>query len=104
MSEKQMGYTIAEGKFPKKPEYGNYLEICRKDFKRFKGTEETKVGGFSHDRIVPPIQLINDPKILINQEENLEGIKRLIKVGREDIAFSLFFQAFPTCLPSRSKR
>ncbi len=99
-----MAYTIAEGKFPKKPEYGNYLEICRKDFRKFKDIEESKINEFLNEQFVLPTQVINDRKIHFAQKQSLEGIRKLIKVGKEDMAFSLFFQTYPTCLPHRSNR
>jgi len=99
-----MVYTIAKGKFPKKPEYGNILEVCRKDFRKFKDIGETHIDEFLQKRIVSSTQIDIGPKILFSQKENIENIRKLIKEGREDIAFSLFFRTFPSCLPHRSKR
>ena len=99
-----MVYTIANGKFPKKPEYGNILEVYRKDFRKFKDIDETKIVEFLHKRIVPPTQVTIDSKILFTQKDNIDSIRKLIKEGREDVAFSLFFRTFPTCLPHRSNR
>ena len=99
-----MTYTIAEGKFPKKPKYGNILEVCRKDFRNLKDIDENKIDEFLYTRNVPFTQITIDPKIVIAQKENLESIRKLIKEGREDVAFSLFFRTFPTCLPHRSNR
>lgn len=99
-----MTYTIAEGKFPKKPEYDNFLEVCRKDFRKIKDTNEGNLDKFFYRRNVPFIQSAIDPKIINAQKENIESIRNLIKEGREDVAFSLFFRTFPTCLPHRSNR
>ena len=44
-----------------------------------------------------------DPELINNQKDNMEKVKKLIKEGKEDIAFSLFFRTFPTCLPHRSR-
>jgi len=98
-----MSYTIAMGKFPKKPE-SNILEVCRKDFRRFKDIGENKIDEFSYKRIVSSTQENIDPEILFTQKENIESIRNLIKKGRENVAFSLFFSTFPTCLPHRSNR
>ena len=99
-----MTYTIAEGKFPKKPEDGNVLEVCRKDFRKFKDIDENKIEEFLQKRMVPSTQVTFGPKIMFTQKENRESIRKLIKEGREDVAFSLFFRTFPTCLPHRSNR
>ncbi|MBY8985221.1 MAG: hypothetical protein KGD65_09150 [Candidatus Lokiarchaeota archaeon] len=99
-----MTYTIAEGKFPKNPKYGNVLEVCRKDFRKIKDVEENNMDEFFYTRNVPFTQTAIDPKIINAQKENIESIRELIKEGREDVAFSLFFRTFPTCLPHRSNR
>ena len=99
-----MVYTIAEGKFPKKPEYGNTLEACRKDFRKFKDIGETQREEFLFKRIVPSTQVTVDTKIIFAQKENIDSIRKLIEEGREEVAFSLFFRTFPTCLPHRSNR
>ena len=99
-----MAYTIAEGKFPKKPEYGNFLEVCRKDFRKFRDIEENKIEEFLHNQVLPPTQGDIDPKTLFVQKESIEAFRRLIKEGKEEVAFSLFFRTFPSCLPHRSKR
>jgi hypothetical protein len=99
-----MVYTIANGKFPKKPEYGNILEVCRKDFRKFKDIGETQREEFLFKRTVSSTQIDIGPRILFTQKENIEDIRKLIKEGREEVAFSLFFRTFPTCLPHRSNR
>ena len=99
-----MAYTIAEGKFPKKPEYGNFLEVCRKDFRKFKDIEENTIEEFLYNQVLPPTQGDIDPRTFLVQKERIEAFKKLIKEGREEVAFSLFFRTFPTCLPHRSKR
>ena len=99
-----MAYTIAKGKFPKKPEYGNILEGCKKDFRKFKDIGESKIVELLHQRNVPSTQVTIDTRIILTQKENIEGIKKLIKEGKEEVAFSLFFRTFPTCLPRRSNR
>ena len=95
-----MVYTIAESKFPKKPEY-NTLEACRKDFRKFKDIGEDKLDELFRKRVVPSTQATVDTKIIFAQKENIDNIRKLIKEGREGVAFSQFFRTFPTCLPHR---
>ncbi|MFX1479155.1 MAG: hypothetical protein ACFFCI_13565 [Promethearchaeota archaeon] len=95
---------MAEGKFPKKPNYGNILEACRNDFRNFKKDNENQVLGLMNGRIKQFTEINIDPKLISDQKENLESVKKLIREGRDDIAFSLFFRTFPSCLPHRSKR
>lgn len=94
---------MAKGKFPKKPEYGKVLEVCRKDFRNFKEDNGNKVIENLDFRIKSTDQLNTPNNILLNQKENLENIRKLIQVGKEDIAFSIFFRTFPSCLPHRSR-
>lgn len=94
---------MAKGKFPKKPEYGKILEMCRKDFRNFKKDNGNKVIENLDFRIKNITQISTPNNILINQKENLESIRKLVQDGREDIAFSLFFRTFPSCLPHRSR-
>lgn len=96
-------YTIAEGKFPKKPGYGNILEVCRKDFRNFKRDNENKVYELLNERTLRFTEIRMDPLSINNHKDNMESIRELIKEGKEDIAFSLFFRTFPTCLPHRSR-
>ncbi len=42
-------------------------------------------------------------KVLIEQNENLEMIRNLIRESRKDVAFSIFFRTFPSCLPHRTR-
>ncbi|MHA1932949.1 MAG: hypothetical protein ACW96X_10435, partial [Promethearchaeota archaeon] len=80
------------------------LEACRKDFRKFKDIEENEINELFYNRIVPSTQVDIDPKKIFTQKENIDKIRKLIKVGREDIAFSIFFKTFPACLPHRSNR
>lgn len=97
-------YTMAEGKFPKKPEYGNYLDTCRKEFRRFRDSDEQNIEEFFHNLDTPSTQEIIDPKILTAQRETIESVKKLLREDNEELAFSLFYNTFPTCLPHRSRR
>jgi len=96
-------YTIAEGKFPKKPGYGNILEVCRKDFRNFKRDNENKVYKLFNEKILRFTEIRMDALSINIHKDNMESIRELIKEGKEDIAFSLFFRTFPTCLPHRSR-
>ena len=98
-----MVYTIAKGKFPKKPEYDNVLKVCRKDFRNFKNDNGNRVIENLNFRIKNTAQLGTPNNILINQKENIENIRKLLHEGKEDIAFSVFFRTFPSCLPHRAR-
>ena len=98
-----MEYTIAKGKFPKKPGYGNVLEACYKDFRNFKKDNGNSLIEHFNEEIKKPAQLDSPNKVLINQKENLERVRKLIHEGKEVIAFSIFFRTFPSCLPHRSR-
>ncbi len=98
-----MVYTIAKGKFPKKPEFGKVLEVCRKDFRNLKEDNGNKVIENLDFRIKSTAQLGTPNNILINQKENIENIRKLLHEGKEDIAFSVFFRTFPSCLPHRAR-
>ena len=94
---------MAEGKFPKKPRYGNVLEACRKDFRNFKKDNGDSLIELYSYRIQSLEQNGAPNQILINQKENLKNVKRLIHEGKEEIAFSIFIRTFPSCLPYRSR-
>ena len=98
-----MVYTIAKGKFPKKPEYNKILAVCRKEFRNFKEDNGNKVIENLDFRIKNTAQIGTTNNILINQKEKLESVRKLIQEGKEDIAFSIFFRTFPSCLPHRSR-
>jgi len=91
-----------EGKFPKKPEYGKLVIACRKDFKNFKEDTENRIEQLIGRTVRQFNKIGLDSEDLISQKENLENIRKLIKEGKEDTAFSSFFRTFPTCLPYRS--
>jgi len=42
--------------------------------------------------------------LLNNKAESIEEIRKLLKEKKEDVAFSMFFRTFPSCLPHRSER
>ncbi|MFW9998770.1 MAG: hypothetical protein ACFE9Q_04695 [Candidatus Hodarchaeota archaeon] len=96
-----MSYTIAIGKFPKKPGYVNVLEACRKDFRNFKKDNGNHVIERLHSQIKYRAQIGAPNNVLIEQNENLENVRNLISEGKEDVAFSIFFRTFPSCLPHR---
>ena len=98
-----MAYTIAKGKFPKKPKYGSFLESCYKDFRNFKRDNENRFD----DLLELKNQHYNEKEISSSLQEelknNLEIVKKFLREGREDVAFSLFYRTFPTCLPHRTR-
>ena len=98
-----MAYTIAKEKFPKKPVYGKVLEACWKDFRNFKKDNGNRLIEHFNARIKSLAKLDVPNKVLVNQKENLESVRKLIHEGKEDIAFSIFFRTFPSCLPYRSR-
>jgi len=79
------------------------LEACRKEFRNFKKDNENKIYELLNERILQIPELGMDPVLINNQKDNMESIRKLIKEGKEDITFSLFFRTFPTCLPHRSR-
>lgn len=98
-----MIYTKTEEKFPKKPEYSRVLEACRKDFKNFKKDDGNALIEDFRSRIKSPKQLGSPNNVLITQKANLESVRKLIHQGKDDVAFSIFFRTFPSCLPHRSR-
>ena len=79
------------------------MEACRKEFRNFKKDNGNKIYELLDERILQFTELGMDPVLINNQKDNMEKLKKLIEEGKEDIAFSLFFRTFPTCLPHRSK-
>ena len=79
------------------------MEACRKEFRNFKKDNGNKIYELLDERILQFTELGMDPVLINNQKDNMESIKKLIKEGKEDIAFSLFFRTFPTCLPHRTR-
>ncbi|UCC19523.1 MAG: hypothetical protein JSV62_15715 [Promethearchaeota archaeon] len=95
---------MAEGKFPKKPGYGNVLEVCRKEFRHFKKDDGNTLIHDFHSRIENLAKVGLPDEVLIAQKENLENVRKFLKEGKDEIAFSIFFRTFPSCLPHRSRR
>ncbi len=94
---------MTEGKFPKKPVYGKILVACRKDFRNFKSDNGNRLFDLFQSRIKMFEQLGSPDSEIVTQKENLENVRKLLQEGKEDIAFSLFFRTFPSCLPYRSR-
>jgi hypothetical protein len=94
---------MSEGKFPKKPEDGKILVACRKDFRNFKNDNGKKLIKHFQSRIRIIEQMGAPSRELITQKEELESVRKLLQEGKEDIAFSVFFRTFPSCLPHRSR-
>lgn len=98
-----MSYTIAKEKFPKKPVSEKVIEVCKKDFRNFKKDNGNRVIELIQSEIKNADQMNTPNKVLIEQNENLEMIRNLIRESREDVAFSIFFRTFPSCLPHRTR-
>ena len=98
-----MSYTIAKVKFPKKPVSEKVLEACKKDFKNFKKDNGNKLIEKIQSEIKSTEQINTPNKDLIEQNDNLKMVRDLIREGREDVAFSIFFRTFPSCLPHRTR-
>jgi hypothetical protein len=98
-----MSYTIAKEKFPKKPVSEKVLELCKRDFRNFKKDDGNRVIEHFQSEI-KNTEKINVPnKTLIEQNNRLEKVRNLIREGKEDVAFSIFFRTFPSCLPHRTR-
>lgn len=78
------------------------MEACRKEFRNFKKDNGNKICELLNESILQFTELGMDPDLINNQKDNIEKVRKLIKEGKEDIAFSLLFRTFPTCLPHRS--
>ena len=98
-----MAYTIAEGKFPKKPKYGSFLKSCYKDFRNFKRDNEKRFDEILELNPHQDNEIKNKSALLEELKNNLEIVKKFLREGREDVAFSLFYRSFPTCLPHRTR-
>jgi hypothetical protein len=79
------------------------LEACRKDFRNFKKDNGNKINGLLNEAIIQLTELGMDTELINNQKHTLEKVKKLIKEGKDNIAFSLFFRTLPTCLPHRTR-
>ncbi|MFX0083367.1 MAG: hypothetical protein ACFE94_16600 [Candidatus Hodarchaeota archaeon] len=79
------------------------MKVCRKDFRNFKKDNGNKIYELLEKRFLQFAELGMDTELINNQKDNMEEVKRLIREGKEDIAFSLFFRTFPTCLPHKSR-
>ncbi len=98
-----MVYTITEGKFPKKPGYGNVVVACRKDFRNFKNDNGNRLIEHFQSRIRLFEQLGVPNREIVAQKEELESVRKLLREGKAEVAFSIFFRTFPSCLPHRSR-
>ncbi|MFW9943036.1 MAG: hypothetical protein ACFFFT_18510 [Candidatus Thorarchaeota archaeon] len=98
-----MSYTIAKEKFPKKPVIQKVLEVCKRDFKNFKNDDENRVIEYFQSEIKKIDHLETPNSVLIEQKDRLEMIRDLIREGKDDVAFSIFFRTFPSCLPYRTR-
>ncbi|TFF83945.1 MAG: hypothetical protein EU552_02075 [Promethearchaeota archaeon] len=93
--------VASKGKYPKEPREGDFLEICRKDFKNFKDRDHRTIFLYLSALVNEHENSGLNPETIIKQKENLEQIKKLIDKGNEKVAFHQFIRAFPSCLPHR---
>jgi hypothetical protein len=98
-----MSYIIAKEKFPKKPISQQVLEGCKRDFRNFKKDNGNRVIEDFQSEIKNNERLEIPTNVLIEQKDRLEIIRDLILEGKEDVAFSIFFRTFPSCLPHRTR-
>jgi hypothetical protein len=98
-----MSYTIAKGKFPKKPRNGFIIEACLKDFRNFKKDNGERIIELISSLVTQDTLMSRNNDLINEQKDNLEKVRNLIKDGREDVAFSLFHRTFPSCLPHRTR-
>ena len=94
----------SDGKFPKKPEFGNFLEICWKDFRNFREKYNENDLELLSLLVMEREDRIRRPEVLQVHKEQLDAIKGLIERGNERAAFTQFYRTFPTCLPHRSRQ
>ena len=98
-----MSYTIAKEKFPKKPVSEKILEVCKRDFRNFKKDDGNRVIEHFQSEIKKIDHLKTLNSVLIEHKDRLEIIRDLIREGKDDVAFSIFFRTFPSCLPHRTR-
>ena len=100
---KKMAQTFSEGKPPRKPyEYGNIV-ICKEDFEDYKKFLEQKPEKYNKDLTHRVFREFGIEKTFIEFHNKFSNhLKELIKKGKQDMAFSLFVQSFPSCLPNRT--
>ena len=98
-----MSYTITKEKFPKEPVSGKALEVCKRDFRNFKKDNGDRVIEDFQSEIKNNEQMDTPTNVLVEQKDRLEMIRDLILEEKEDVAFSIFFRTFPSCLPHRTR-
>jgi hypothetical protein len=98
-----MFQSFSEGKPPRKPyEYGN-LMICKEDFEEYKNFLERKPKQYNRILTQSLLREFQIDKSFIEFHDKFSGrLKELIKKGESEVAFSEFFQSFPSCLPHRT--
>lgn len=98
-----MSYTIAKEKFLKRTVSEKVLEACKRDFRNFKKDDGNRDIEQFQSEIKKSDQLETPNNVLIEQKDRLEILRDLIREGKDDVAFSLFFRTFPSCLPHRTR-
>jgi hypothetical protein len=95
--------ALSDGKFPKRPDNGILLEICLKDFQKFKEKYNENVLEFLSQLTIENEERNRRPELVQIQKQQLDAIKALLARNDERGAFTHFFRTFPTCLPYRSR-
>lgn len=99
-----MSFVLSKGKFPRKPEEGNYLEICSKDFRGFKKEGLNPILEYLSSIVKQMEKKDKKNNIVEEQKQNLKEVAKLIEEGKDKVAFTLFYRTFPYCMPHRNRQ
>jgi len=102
-SSKSKTRVFSEGKDPKYPKNGNYLDYCRKDFRDFKDKDGSEIIKILSTLVKDMEKRGSKPDVIIQQKTSLENVMKHISEGNKKIAFSEFYRTFPTCMPYRTR-
>ena len=97
-----MSNALSKGRYPRQPDVAAVYTSCREDFRKFKERDGTVLSEYLSTLITVLERKGINPDIYKIQKDNLEEIKKLIKRGKEKIAFTHFTRTFPHCVPHRS--
>jgi hypothetical protein len=98
-----MIFVLSKGKFPKKPQENNFLEICRKDFKELKKAGMNPLLEYISSLVLEIDKKDKKRDNIEKQKQDVKSIAKLIEEGKDKIAFSLLYRTFPYCLPHRNR-
>jgi hypothetical protein len=87
----------------KKSKSDGFLEICIKDFDDYKDIFLLlKAQNNEYKKSNSLIEFNQEDNITELHKNTFSEINDLVNNGKENVAFSLFFNTFPTCLPHRN--